>query len=104
MLVPSPEDQKDDSVLNRFLMILVRYSSGHPAVILSPAMENGRIWNFLLAREGQERVGVSGEALTRVPFWRKSPTKRSSEILSKGILPVQERTLPLSDALLLSIS
>ena len=61
MLALSPEDHKDDPVLDRFLMLLVRDSSGRPAVILPPDPEDGRIRNFLLDRDRQEKFGVLRE-------------------------------------------
>jgi hypothetical protein len=61
MLALSPEDHKDDPVLDRFLMLLVRDSSGRPAEILPPNPEEGRIRNFPLDRDREERFGVLRE-------------------------------------------
>ena len=57
MLALSPEDHRDNPVLDRFLMLLVRDSPGRGDVLLSPDPEDGCLRHSLTDRNGEEGFG-----------------------------------------------
>jgi hypothetical protein len=57
MLALLPEDHRDKPVLDRFLMLLVRDSSGRGEVLLSSDPEDGCLRHSLTDRDGEEGFG-----------------------------------------------
>ena len=58
MLALSPEDHKDDPVLDRFLMLLVRDSPGRGDVLLPSIPEDGCLRHFLTDRNAEGVVAL----------------------------------------------
>ena len=57
MLALSPEDHRDNPVLDRFLMLLVRDSPGRGDVLLPSILEDGCLRHSLTDRDGEEGFG-----------------------------------------------
>ncbi len=58
MLALSPEDHRDNLVLDRFLMLLVRDSLGRGEVLLPSIPEDGCLRHFLTDRNAEGVVGL----------------------------------------------